>query len=91
MHQQHLRITFTTITRLRSFGRFADLDNNDITRKGVFSHYDVDFTQYDMHLRNDVTLKLIETRINFAIIELTRTVTNRLEQQWFGVEFRVNA
>lgn len=44
MHQDHLRIPFTSISRLRSFTRLANLDNdhvgNDVTRAFVQSSID---------------------------------------------------
>ncbi|KAI6770917.1 hypothetical protein HG531_009772 [Fusarium graminearum] len=71
-HKENLRVTFSTVTRLRLglFRLLANLDDNDIW--------------------NNVALKLVQTRVNFTVVELLGTVANRLEGKRRRINLGIN-
>ena len=76
MHNKNLRISLSAITRFGALGRFANFYYNKVPTQKV----SILTALKRMHnSRYDVTFKLVQARIDFTIVELRRTLTNRLE------------
>jgi len=79
MQQKNLTITLATIARFGTLSGLANLHDNHISEGAMDNKLAVDAINWKMHLRNNVTLKLIEPRINLAIIQSLRPFAYRLE------------
>jgi hypothetical protein len=71
-HEQNLRITLATVTRL-SLGLLRLLSNLD-----------------DDDVGNNVALKLVETRVNLAVVELLTARADRLERKGRRINLGIN-
>lgn len=86
--EQNLRVSLASVTGLGSLTRLPDLDNDDIADVSVVSKEPRLIDR--AHLRYNVTFKFVQTRVDFAVIDLLRTLGNRLEHERFRVEFGVD-
>lgn len=44
-----------------------------------------------MYVRDDMTLELIESRVDLAVVERLGAFADRLEKKWFRIQLRVDA
>jgi len=92
VQQQDLRITLSSVSRLASLGRLADLDDDHVSeaRHQVQPPSFPTRSPFRKGLRDDMTLKLVQSRVDLSVIELSRPFANRFEQQRLRIEFGID-
>ena len=76
VHQQDLTVTFSTIARLGPFRRLPNLDYDHISIGLISLEY---YETRKANSRNNVSLKLVKTRVYLSIIDRTRTFSDGFE------------
>jgi len=81
VQEQNLRISLSSVPGLASFGRFTDFNNDHVpndNQDGVRMYSVVDKSS-KRYSRHNMSLKLVESRVDLSVVELPRAFTDRLE------------